>query len=483
MSYEIPSHQPDLLLDYYERHFLRTLGNYACSNYGFVEPDSDTERVLKLYEPSAENVAITDSFVRPPDATVTDQLGLLASRARIWGDVASREIAAREIFSIADKRGSDSEVSDETIIATLVVAGRPDIAHIKLKAYQDRLGESYRNLLFGVGKGYCRIAKSKRDLHGVPDIIEELKIDDPKSKKIVTNRWGLFKTTQTHIDATKKRLHKDLQAHLNGAHYRIEHPEFFEYNTVRANEDPYPYATAYHEGGVSAAFGLHEYNNRNSRDKSASWAYRSIVADLAKSGELSLAHELANEGLTRVAQEYEDGVVPAATYYDIIRHVIDGYAGAHDLERAHQITTAIPDYEERDVRVSARRMIAKEYVHGYAAELQPGDTMPDHHLETAIAYVKQYVPHEGEREATFGWMMDVLAPYGQVDAIKRIAAHLPPLHSTPYQHGRWPLFAAHIANKDYAACTEYLDYWPSKHLTADALTSVIQEKQRRKALA
>lgn len=479
MSHETLSQQPDLLLDYYERHFLRTLGNHACSNYGFVDDGSDIERVLKLYDPSTESIAVTDSFVRPPDATLTDHLGLLASRARIWGDVTSREIAARKIFSVADSRGPDSEVSDETIVRTLVRAGRPDIAHVKLKAYRHRLGENYRHLLYNVGEGYCSVAKSTEDLQGVPNIIDELKVGDPKPRMVTINKWGIFKRAQIRTDATKQRFHKDLQAHLNGARRQIEHPELFEYNITPVDSEPYPYAVAYREGGLRAALELHKYNNRASGDRSAFWPYRTIVNELVESGDLATAHKLAEEGLIKISEEHENGATPASIHYGIIRYVIEGYARTHDLERAHTITTAIPD-DFGNTRTAARRMVAKLYVESYARQLQSGNNIPDECLGTAIEYIKQHVPDELERNATFGWVMDVLAPYGQTNAIKRVAAQLPPLLSTPYEHGIWPLFASHVANKDYQACAEYLEYWPSRRLTADALTSVIQEKRRRR---
>lgn len=482
MSYEIPSQQPDMLLDHYERHFLRVIGEYACTDQVFMreEPESEPVRALKLYEPNDESIAITNSFIDVPAATATDSLALLALRAKVWGDGMSQKIAVDRILNVAESRGHSVEVSNEDIVSLLALAGRPDIAHEKLDTYRGNLGDSEKKLLLLIGKAYCKVAKSKEDIEAVPGIIEELEASHPKH--VVTRGWWIFKKTQTYIDKTQPRLYKELQGYLNGATNRIEHPERFTYAPVETEKDPYPYATAYHEGGLSAAFGLHEYRNRALRDKSSQWSYRSIVGDLAQAGELAAAYELAQEGLVKVAQEDETGVVPAHTHYDIVRHIIDAYAHMHDLKRAHEITIDIPRDGGHDVQVSARRMAAREYIQGYADELQPGDTIPDHCLETVIEYVKQYVYDDGERNATFEWIMQVLAPYGQTDAIKRIAEQLPPLKSTPYWHGRRALFASHLTNKDYEACLEYLEYWPNVYLTVDALASVVQEKQRRKAI-
>ena len=482
MSYEIPSQQPDMLLDYYERHFLRVIGEYACTDQVFIRTESASEpvRALKLYEPSAENVAITDSLINVPSATVPDVLGLAALRAKVWGDGMSQKIAVDRILNAAESSGHGVEVSNEDIVSLLLLAGRPDIAHEKLEAYRGSLGNSDRKLLLEIGKEYCKIAKSKEDIKAVPDIIDELEAAHPQ--QVITKGWWIFKKTQIHIDKTKPRLHKDLQNYLNAAIHRLEHPERFVYNTVGIERDPYPYATAYREGGLSAAFGLHEYRNRALTDKSAQWSYRSIVGDLAQSGELAVAYDLAQEGLAKVAQEDESGIVPAHTHYDIVRHIIDAHARMHDLKRAHEITMHIPREGGRDVQVSARRMAAREYIQGYVNELRPGDTIPDHCLNTVIEYVKQYVYDVGERNATLEWIMDILAPYGQTDAIKHIATHLPPLKSTPYWHGRRALFTSHVANKDYEACIEYLDYWRNEQLAVDVLASVVQEKQRRKAI-
>jgi hypothetical protein len=479
MSYEIPSQQPDLLLDYYERHFLRTLGSAVCPDYSPKYEDEDLERALKLYEPSPENMSITDSLVRPPSASTADQIGLVATRAKIWGDRASREVATREIFNTADSRDPNSEISDETIVTALVTAGRPDIAHIKLRAYRDRLGMRYRDLLYDVGVGYCHIAKSKQDLKVASGIIDELKVDDPKSTKVVTKRWGIFKTTYTHTDATKRRLHKELRSHVRGRQCYLEHPEHFGHHNFSTDEDPHPYATAYHEGGLSAAFRLHEYNNRGSDDPRAVWRYRTVVKDLAETGELALADQIAQEGLLKASQEYEEGAMPASVHYAITRYVAKGYARAHNLERAHEMVTSIPDYKS-DTQTQAHRMLAEAYAQGYIDELEPGARLPEHCLGTAIDYIQRNVADRQEQEATLGWIMEALVPHGQTEDIKRLISHVAPLGSSPYMHDGHMLFAAHVVNKDYEACAEYLKYWPSERLTVDALASVVHEKQRRR---
>lgn len=470
-----------MLLDYYELHFLRFLGEHALSQPGhmYSYEEEIVEPIMNIYEQSAEGASAIDKLVDHSSVPDASRITVLAAQARIWGGE-FQAAAVNKILHIADEhelQGYTQELGRHEVIRALIKAQRPDIAHVKLIEYETPTSGWYRPLLKEVGESYSAIATSKKDLEVVEPIIAELKATDPNPYFEITRGYWIFKRKHVATDRAVKRqmLHSPLMSTVRSRQYTLDHPENYIYESVPAPEK-YPYARAYREGGLQAAFALHAHHNRASQDPSPYWRFSAVTRDLAHTGETEAARQIAEEGLQALA-EYK-GAASALDHYHLFRDVIAAYAQQGDLEQAHDLAMTIPQ-NSRDIRTDAVRSIVEHYMKKRISDTeQTGDTLVTD-AETCIDYINQHIAKDDSRYVTFEGLIKDLAPHGQVAAMKLLAAQLPPQYR--YAHiVTKALGVAHIVNKDYLACSELLGYWPDANLALQALTSVVQEKQARK---
>lgn len=474
-----------MMLDYYERYFLRTAGRQALAGATSVIEARHIAPAIELYEPDDEGVAMTNLLMESQEISDNGRVLGHAVRASTWGDEASSDREAEQILAIARPHEANEFAHDlkpQVVIRSLIEGRRPTIAHQKLHQYRPILETFspgyYRTLLQEVGFGYCRTAASKSELTVVDAIVDELASEDPVQEH--TKQYGIwpFRFTQQFIDLTVKPLHKPLQAQVLHCRKMLAQPDRLKRSEPPQPQEDYTYADAYMDGGMPAALALHAQKNSGLPDPNLFWPYRSIVHDLVEAGHAEAARKIAQEGIHLLRKQYNEPVLRANEHYGITRYIIDDYAYKHDIVSAHHLAAEIPD-NDNHTRVGAFRSVAEHYIKGYINELEAGTDIAAETIETCIDYLTANVADTGDRTACIERIMKDVAPLGQVSAIVRLAAELPPQRNSPYAYGRHALFEAHTKRRDYAACSEFLQYWPSHDLAIKALTIVVQQKRSR----
>lgn len=486
MPYETQPSYPDHLLDYYEHHFLRRIGECALANPGqFAWHETHTlEPVFDLYDSAEEGMKATNVLIVQPCVSEQNRVQALASRAARWGGEA-KDTATIEILELAQKHEAqcyDDQLERHEIIRALIKTGRPDLAHHKLVAYQDDMRGRYRKLLREVGEGYCNVAQSKHDLAPVEPIVKELAHGDPNIKTIKISGW-LRKKERTTTDARRSAevLHKPLVAMLKNKQRMIDNPGDYIYPVLPKAEES-PYTDAYYTGGIEAALALHDKRNRASNDKSVFWKYRSVAADLARSGEVAVAHQVAEIGLHRLAQEKEGGIVLPFEHYGLIRDVVDAYARAGNLQQAHRLVSSMSHQDDGGLQQAGFREVMVKYVQGQVEMLRHPKVLDPDTIDMCSDYLRKYCPAELERTATLERIIkEFLAPHGQVEAIRSIVSQLPAKQLSHNSVAR-ALGEAHATLGDYQACAELFEYWPIPEIAVDALTAIVAEKRRRQTV-
>lgn len=492
MAHEQRQHYSEqMILGSYERETLRHIGAFIAARSSWLELEHDLiGETCTLYDPTPENQATTDTLVRYPSLTDSQQIAAAIIRAKTWKSTGLQNEVAAEVLDKADaleqhKLSADTTMTFDKVVLSLLDLGRPAVAHEKLERYRSTLEPKiYRKLLQSIGTSYCIHAQTKDDLAPVPAIVAELKAEDPEPTIIEVKRgWGIFSwtTKQRIIDVRVERLHKQVKNGLSYAYDRLDDPEKYTHAQAHKTRPSHYFLDVYNTRGLEAALcaaGVDRKHNSNTLEA----AYAILAREFAAVGDLNECKRMTGLSI-QAAHNDNHGAIPPWKLHSTTAPLMELYARNGAFNEAHALAAAIPHQEKVslfniDNRTQALMAITDEFLRGHVQRsAAAGEPVPREIVERVVEYVHQMID-TNKHAQEFERIIDVLSENGCVEAIRRVAKELPPQKYQKHPgHIHNAMLKAHLYNRNYEAALELVAHYPSVFRSASILGAIVRHKQ------